>query len=231
MSTATLLMLATRLRQIAQADGNRRPAPTASLGERSRATRSAPGHNPIRRSNAGKAPRPQLPGTRYRPLACADTRFPFPRIRTLITASLAFILAPLLPTQSAAARQEGERKTDNAPMLILTPAVVEADRQAEPKPARRIGGAPGASPCVIVDIAGHKAGHLDCATDRLQAAADTAQSQARAGIDAPVVGAGSPDIQTGVAHQGATRLRMGDALGRSVHSERPPSRPPRGSRP
>ncbi|WP_191225160.1 hypothetical protein [Edaphosphingomonas haloaromaticamans] len=48
-------------------------------------------------------------------------------------------------------------------------------------------------------------------------------------MDMPVPEAGSPDVQVGVANQTATRLRMGDALGRSVNPERP-NRPPAGPR-
>lgn len=95
---------------------------------------------------------------------------------------------------------------------------------AEPEAADivRIGGRPSASgPCVTVDIAGHRAGYLECSTLQLQDAARAAQAEARAGIDAPVAGAGSPDVRIGVANETATRLRMGDAFGRSVHSQRP----------
>lgn len=117
--------------------------------------------------------------------------------------------------------------------LDLPTLRVEADA---PEPAaqatsRTIGGDAPNGPCVIVDIAGERAGHLDCATQALTEAARIAQSQARAGIDATVPQAGSPDAQLGVANQTATRLRMGSAFGNSVHSERPTSRPPRVPRP
>ncbi|WP_341021107.1 hypothetical protein [Brevundimonas diminuta] len=164
------------------------------------------------------------------PLACAGARFdPFPRARVLLTACLfALIGSPgavgLARAQDdAAPRQEG-READNQ-VIVLAPLHVEAEAP------RTIGGKAPDGPCVIVDIAGERAGHLDCATRALQDAARTAQSEARAGIDAPLIGAGSPDVQTGVAHEAATRLRMGNALGRSVHPERPASRPPRGPRP
>lgn len=148
-----------------------------------------------------------------RPLAGAGVRSPlFPRARAVIIASF---LALLAPTQSV-------RAQDTA---TLPPVRVESEAP------RTIGGKPADAPCVIVDIAGHRAGHLDCASQRLQEAANIAQGQARAGIDAPVPKAGSPDVQLGVANQTATRLRMGNALGRSVHPERPASRPPRGGRP
>ena len=93
---------------------------------------------------------------------------------------------------------------------------------AEPRPEPPvIGGTSVSGPCVEVDIAGHRAGQLDCATRRLQEAARIAQSRARAGIDGPVAGTGAPDAQVGVATLSGSRLRMGSALGRSVHPQRP----------
>lgn len=104
-------------------------------------------------------------------------------------------------------------------------ASVAQAQDAPPRIERRESSAP----CVVVEIAGARAGHLDCATRRLEAAARMAQERARA--DLPVPQAGSPDVQVGGANRTATRLRMGNALGRSVHPERPLSRPPRGVRP
>lgn len=119
-------------------------------------------------------------------------------------------------------------------VLLAGAAGLARAQQATPPPQMRAeGNAPqraGAGrtqhPCVSVDVPGELAGRLDCAAQRLQDAARSAQKQARAGIDTPVIGAGSPDVRTGVAHEGATRLRMGSALGRSVRPERPatPSR-------
>jgi len=108
---------------------------------------------------------------------------------------------------------------------------MRVEAKAEPSAPRTIGGSAPNGPCVIVDISGDRAGHLDCATQKLTEAARIAQEQTRAGIDAPVPKAGSPDTQIGVAHQAATRLRMGSGFGNSVHSERPTTRPPRGPRP
>lgn len=130
---------------------------------------------------------------------------------------------------AAAATDQG------APDILLPPVEGEAEpastTPAATQPARIGGPAPG--PCVTVDIAGHRAGHLECATDRLQAAADTAQAQTRSAIETPVIGAGSPDVQTGVANQTATRLRMGNSFGTSVQPQRPgrPAYPPRGGTP
>jgi hypothetical protein len=95
----------------------------------------------------------------------------------------------------------------------------------EAEESRTIGGKSPEGPCVIVEIAGERSGHLDCATQRLQEAARRAQDRARSAFDLPVPQAGSPDVQLGVANQTATRLRMGNALGRSVHPERPASHP------
>ena len=90
---------------------------------------------------------------------------------------------------------------------------------------RQVGGDAVPAPCVIVDIAGHRAGHLDCASQRLEEAARSAQAQARSAIDTPVLSATSSDVRTGVANQTATRQRMGNTFGSSVHPQRP-NRPP-----
>ncbi|CAM5563506.1 MAG: hypothetical protein EP345_06075 [Sphingomonadales bacterium] len=135
-------------------------------------------------------------------------------------ASLALASFATLFLAGSALAQTAETSAEAPPLAIeLDPAEVRA-----PAPQRISGSGP--QPCVIVDIAGTRAGHLDCATGRLQEAARAAQAESRAGLEAPTPGAGSPDVQVGVAHQAATRLRMGDALGRSVHPERPNSRPP-----
>ncbi|WP_333837447.1 hypothetical protein [Novosphingobium sp.] len=81
-------------------------------------------------------------------------------------------------------------------------------------------------PCVTVEIGGYRAGHLDCASRRLEEAARAAQAQARAAIDAPVIDATSADVRTGVANQTATRQRMGNTFGTSVYPQRPNTVPP-----
>ncbi|QYC10699.1 hypothetical protein [Brevundimonas nasdae] len=82
-------------------------------------------------------------------------------------------------------------------------------------------------PCVQVDVGGYRAGHLDCAVQRLQAAARQSQAQARTGIDVPT--AGAPDVQVGVASQSGVSLRLGPNLGVSAQAWRPdrPAAPPR----
>lgn len=75
------------------------------------------------------------------------------------------------------------------------------------------------SPCVVVDIAGHRAGNLDCAAAALEAAARTAQTRARAGFEVP--DARAPDVVTGVASRSATRQRLGTNFGTSVRPARP----------
>jgi hypothetical protein len=87
--------------------------------------------------------------------------------------------------------------------------------------SRMIGGNDPWGPCVEVDIVGYRPGHLECASRSLEDAARLAQSQARAAIDTPVIGAGSPDIRTGVASQAATRQRLGTNYGVAVRPPRP----------
>lgn len=120
-----------------------------------------------------------------------------------------------------------------AALLLLVPggeaalAQAKAPAQGPASPARIGSSAPG--PCVEVEVAGHRAGHLDCATRKLEQAGRKAQEQARAGIDTPVPRAGSADTTVGVASLPGSRLRMGNALGNSVHPQRParPLLPPR----
>lgn len=135
--------------------------------------------------------------------------------------SFAYLAAlGLLLTGSTARAQPDAAAVPAAPdPAVAAPAAAPA----------RIGGDLAPAPCVQVDIAGYRAGHLDCATRALEEAARTAQAQARAGIDLPVAGAGSPDTTVGVASLPGSRLRMGNALGRSVHPDRPsrPAPPPR----
>jgi hypothetical protein len=127
---------------------------------------------------------------------------------TLAKAVTAIAVVGLAPAGSTAARAQ------DAP----------AARGREPAASDRTIGAAAPPPCVVVDIAGHRAGHLDCATQRLTEAAREAQRQAGAARDVQVSGAGSPDVQVGVASQSGTRLRLGPAFGSSVR--RPAAPPP-----
>ncbi len=111
-------------------------------------------------------------------------------------------------------------------LLLLTLATPAA---AQPR-QDRIGGPRPATVCVKVDIAGERAGDVECAAAQLQEAVRLAQSQARGPLDVTVVGARSPDIRTGVASQTAARQRLGSSFGVSVHPQRP-SRPPLPTRP
>lgn len=192
------------------------------------------------------------------PLACAGARFPFARTRDLLArlGDPSSIRHRIVTLCRGAKRQAGAglvKLPHAARSGLLALATLSlggsgawaqdalSERAAPDETSAtdtvtadhpmRIGGEVAPQLCVHVDIAGYKAGHLDCATRQLEEAARLAQSEARAGIDAPIPKAGSPDAQLGVAHQTATRLRMGNALGRSVHPERPASRPPRGGRP
>lgn len=189
MSTATLLLCATWLRQ----------------SRRDQAARTAP---------PGFTPSPG-------------------RGRVSRNVALAFTLSAAGAAVSASAAEAQDRVVPRQP-LELAPAEVRAEPLPPAvNPPVRVGGTPPA-PCVQVDIAGHKAGHLDCASQTLQEAARVAQAQARAGVDTPVLEAGSPDVRVGVSSLSGSRLRMGNALGNSVHPQRPnraPSAPRPGGRP
>ncbi|MCG2841225.1 hypothetical protein L6Q21_09560 [Sandaracinobacter sp. RS1-74] len=143
---------------------------------------------------------------------------PGQRVPALRRAAFALFGGALLALGGSGARAQAADAQASASSPI-TPA--EAQAVPSPSAPARIGGGAPSNICVQVDIGGTKVGHLDCATQRLQAAARTAQDQARAGLDAPVAGAGSPDPQTGVISEAGVRLRMGNALGHSVHPERP----------
>ncbi|ATQ44564.1 hypothetical protein [Caulobacter mirabilis] len=106
------------------------------------------------------------------------------------------------------------------PGLSLAQTTTEPPRPADP-----------ATVCVQVEVAGSRAGHLDCAAATLQEAGRLAQSRARAAFDSPVVGVRSPDIAKGVASQAALRQRLGSNFGRSPYPQRPdrPTPPPRPS--
>jgi hypothetical protein len=227
MSTATLLILSARLRGFARADRSLDPAPSVPSFGRGRVTRGAAPSSilfrriPFRQGPAGNMPpRATLPVRRLiSPLACAGARsVSFPRARVLVSAGLLSIAA--LGMSGAGARaQQAEPNTPQLPAMTLPPVRVEA--KAEPDgTATRIGGKPAHNaPCVQVDIAGYRAGHLDCATQRLEEAARIARRDADAARDVSVAQAGSPDVQVGVASRAGTRLRLRENFGVSI---RPP---------
>ncbi|MDQ8757556.1 hypothetical protein RCO27_15105 [Sphingosinicella sp. LHD-64] len=134
--------------------------------------------------------------------------------RSFLCAAAAVILACTIA--SVASAQAGASADGHADRL-------KSRVRAEPDPAHdgMIGGNDPPGPCVMVDIAGYRAGHLECASRSLEYAARVAQSQARAAIETPVIGAGSPDIRTGVASQAATRQRLGTNYGVAVRPQRP----------
>lgn len=238
MSTSTLLILSARLRSLSETGRHEHPASPAVHAARSRVTGGVVTAFAFQQAGAGTGRsrlllvgRPdRVPARRERAAVVANARALPSRVRDGLSAAIiaGLVAAGLLTSAPARSQDTSPAPRSGEPDIVLPPVTVEAEPSTS-APSTRIGG-PAPGPCVIVDIAGHRAGHLDCATDRLQAAADTAQAQTRAGIDTPVIGAGSPDIQTGVANQSATRLRMGNALGNSVHPQRPnrPVYPPRG---
>lgn len=130
---------------------------------------------------------------------------PVGRAPVLLLLAVVVAFAVMTPVRAQATQTEGpaESRTANPPS---TPA--------------RIGGE-ASGLCVQVDVGGYRTGHLDCASRALQQAARLAQSQARSTLDAPRLQAGSPDVSVGVSSLSGSRLRMGDALGVSVHPQRP----------
>lgn len=85
----------------------------------------------------------------------------------------------------------------------------------------KIGGGEPPASCVVVEIDGYRSGHLECVSQKLTDAARTAQRDAGAQAAVKVPEAGSPDVEVGVASRSGASLRMGNALGHSVHPQRP----------
>ena len=84
-----------------------------------------------------------------------------------------------------------------------------------------------ADPCVAVDVAGRKAGTQECAAQKLQDAATSAQNHTDQGRDtANLPTATSHDTKIGVANQTATKQRLGSNFGKSVLPQRPNIPPP-----
>jgi hypothetical protein len=157
-------------------------------------------------------PKDHTPAAVFDPVAVAGrTSMPAGRIALSIA-----LLAATLAMAPAASAQSG------------TLAPTQSDESGPPPtataPAGTIGGPPpvAAEMCVEVDIAGYKAGHLDCASQRLQAATRQAQARAPNADSYDVPGARAPDVITGVANQTATRQRMGNQYGVGVRPQRPP---------
>ncbi len=112
-----------------------------------------------------------------------------------------------------------------AALLSLLPVVFPCNHAFAQEPRTRIAGRSAPVPCVMVDIGGQRAGHLDCAMQQLEEAARIARIRAGAAQGFPVPKAGSPDVAVGVSSLSGTRLRMGGNLGTSVHPARPRATP------
>lgn len=102
-------------------------------------------------------------------------------------------------------------------LLTAVPVSPVMARQAAPAPAPTIGERPPQNLCIQVEVGGERVGHLECASEALQAAARVARDEARAPLEAPTPGVGSPDASVGVSTVSGARLRLGPALGTSVH--------------
>ncbi len=198
MSTAALLILAGRLR--AQARAARPHGPCRAVVRRGQA-----GLSPSSDSLSGRGAAQMADTGARASTARARISFRFARILTGL---------PMLLVVATCPGSVAHGQTAGVP--AKPPAIIGGDA---PRPT-------GDGPCVTVDIGGYRAGHLDCASRRLEAAARVAQAQARAGIETPVIDATSPDVRTGVANQTATRQRMGNTFGTSVYPQRPDRPPP-----
>ena len=157
-------------------------------------------------------PPDRVPAATLFPFVAAG-RFPMPAGRTGLV--LALVAATLAMAQAASAQSDTQAPTQSG--QSGPPPTATA-------PAGTIGGPPpvAAEMCVEVDIAGYKAGHLDCATQRLRAATREAQERAPNAESFDVPSARSADVVTGVANQTATRQRMGNQFGVGVRPQRPP---------
>lgn len=100
--------------------------------------------------------------------------------------------------------------------------ILMAIAHADAAPAQaRIGGNVPASSCVVVEIDGYRAGDLECVSQKLTDAARSAQQRGGNQASLGLPQAGSPDVEVGVASRSGASLRMGNALGHSVHPQRP----------
>ena len=235
MSTACLLFCSTWLREYRASPRRERPVQPAIRAERRRANgvrvaSTFPAAIRLGQAGNGRSGHPHAGQADYvadagaSPLHCARVPSASLRMTNRHRFGQRGTLAAMLVLACLTADAQAQSENATTSQAQSSPANTEVAESP------RIGGEPIPEPCIVVDIAGHKAGHLDCATLRLQEAANLAQAEARAGIDTPIPQAGSPDTEIGIAHEAATRLRMGSALGRSVTPERP-VRPPRGVRP
>lgn len=165
----------------------------------------------------------------------AKALYPRKAVRRIATAPTARgvlgsrqFLRPVSPSSPSGLRWAGRAFFCAALAGAAACASVSASAQAvsgaNPPPSSMQASAAGVlpaagGPCVQVDVGGYRAGHLDCAAQRLQAAVRQSQAQARAGIDIPT--AGAPDVQVGVATQSGASLRLGPNLGVSAQAWRP----------
>ena len=109
-------------------------------------------------------------------------------------------------------------------LAMAAPAVIGgwSAAAAQDKPAPENASPPPQSGCVYVETEGDPGGRLACIQQRLRAAAREAQEKVAPLPGAPL-DARSTDTRVGVANEAATRQRMGNQFGVSVHPQRPPA--------
>ena len=116
------------------------------------------------------------------------------------------------------------------PLLAVGPAAAQSNNSASnPVSIPADGVDPAQTPVVLPPVEvtgpGAPACDVDSANRALQAAARQAQSRARSIPEASTPGVDSPGPAVGVSGQAGASLRLGPALGTSVHRPAPPRAP------
>lgn len=116
------------------------------------------------------------------------------------------------------------------PLLAVGPAAAQSNNSASnPVSIPADGVDPAQTPVVLPPVEvtgpGAPARDVDSANRALQAAARQAQNRARAIPEASMPGVDSPGPAVGVSGQAGASLRLGPALGTSVHRPAPPRAP------
>lgn len=118
----------------------------------------------------------------------------------------------------------GAGLTAGAAALLLLFSGAPSLAQTAPAPPAATGSPSSSSagaktPCVMVDIAGHRTGDLDCTNQTLAKVAGRAQAATTPQVGVPTIG--SSPTALGEANVAATRERLGSSFGTSVIPQRP----------